>query len=140
MKTNIRSLRPLSRFVIASFFVPKPLFIWKKTCSTCRDARRFVESTAGLSAVEERELNAAPMTTEELDLLIGQHDYKLFLNTRNELYRKLNMKERPPTRAEAVKLMAREPNLIKRPLLVRGQNVVYGFDEDEFKALLSKRS
>ena len=92
---------------------------------------------APAGSFDERELNASPMTTEELDLLIGQHDYKLFLNTRNELYREQKMKERPPTRAEAVKLMARQPNLIKRPLLVRGQRVVYGFDEDEFKALLA---
>jgi Spx/MgsR family transcriptional regulator len=120
--------------------VPKPLFIWKKSCSTCRKAKGFLAGLTGPDGVEERELNAAPMTTEELDLLIGQHDYRLFLNTRNELYRKLNMKERPPTRAEAVKLMAKEPNLIKRPLLVRGQRIVYGFDEDEFKALISKRS
>ena len=37
----------------------------------------------------------------------------------------------------ALKLMAAEPNLIKRPLLVRGQRVVYGFDEDAFKTLLA---
>jgi arsenate reductase-like glutaredoxin family protein len=93
---------------------------------------------ADAGSFDERELNAAPMTTEELDLLIGQHDYRLFLNTRNELYRHMNMKERPPTRAEAVKLMAKQPNLIKRPLLVRGQRVVFGFDEDEFAALINR--
>ncbi len=119
--------------------MPKPLFIWKKTCSTCRKAKSFLHELTDDGAFDERELNSRPMTTEELDLLIGQHDYKLFLNTRNELYREMNMKERPPTRAEAVKLMAREPNLIKRPLLVRGQHIVYGFVEDEFKALIGKR-
>ena len=93
---------------------------------------------AGAGSFDERELNAAPMTSEELDLLIGQHDYKLFLNSRNELYRARKMKEHPPTRAEAVKLMAHEANLIKRPLLVRGQKVVYGFDEDGFRALMAK--
>jgi Spx/MgsR family transcriptional regulator len=118
-------------------FVGKPLFIWKKSCSSCRKARAFLTDLVPSGTFDERELNASPMTTEELDLLIGQHDYKLFLNTRNELYREQKMKERPPTRAEAVKLMARQPNLIKRPLLVRGQRVVYGFDEDEFKALLA---
>jgi arsenate reductase-like glutaredoxin family protein len=95
---------------------------------------------AGKDAVDERELGGKPMTTEELDLLIGQHDYKLFLNTRNELYRARKMKEHPPTRAEAVKLMAHEPNLIKRPLLVRGQKIVFGFDEDGFRALMAKRT
>lgn len=94
--------------------------------------------TTGKDAFEERELGGQPMTTEELDLLIGQHDYKLFLNSRNELYRERNMKEHPPTRAEAVKLMAQHANLIKRPLLVRGQRVVYGFDEDEFRRVMAK--
>lgn len=93
---------------------------------------------AGNQSFEERELGKTPMTTEELDLLIGQHDYKLFLNSRNELFRARKMKEHPPTRAEAVKLMASEPNLIKRPLLVRGQKVVYGFDEDGFRSLMAK--
>ena len=92
----------------------------------------------GDGAFDERELGKSPMTTEELDLLIGQHDYKLFLNSRNELFRARKMKEHPPTRAEAVKLMAHEPNLIKRPLLIRGQRVVYGFDKDQFQAVMAK--
>jgi arsenate reductase-like glutaredoxin family protein len=95
---------------------------------------------AGKDSFDERELGGRPMSSEELDLLIGQHDYKLFLNSRNELFRARKMKDHPPTRAEAVKLMAHEPNLIKRPLLVRGQKVVYGFDEDAFVALMAKRT
>ena len=140
----MRVCRPSIRFASRAVkdcakrkFVGKPLFIWKKTCSNCRKARAFLSDLVPAGTFDERELNSSPMSTEELDLLIGQHDYKLFLNTRNELYREQKMKERPPTRAEAVKLMARQPNLIKRPLLVRGQRVVYGFDEDEFKALLA---
>jgi arsenate reductase-like glutaredoxin family protein len=116
----------------------KPLFIWKKTCSTCRTARSFLTEAAGADGFEERELNTKPMTVEELDLLIGSHDYKLFLNTRNELYRERKMKERPPSRADALKLMAQHVNLIKRPLLVRRGNVVYGFDQEAFRKLLGK--
>ena len=96
--------------------------------------------TAAKDDFDERELGGRPLSTEELDLLIGQHDYKLFLNSRNELYRTRKMKDHPPTRAEAVKLMAHEPNLIKRPLLIRGQKVVYGFDEDGFRTLMAKRT
>jgi arsenate reductase-like glutaredoxin family protein len=73
---------------------------------------------------------------EELDRLIGGRDYKLFLNSRNELYRERNMKENPPPRAEALKLMAANPNLIKRPLLVKGKQIVFGFDAGEMTKLL----
>jgi arsenate reductase-like glutaredoxin family protein len=35
--------------------------------------------------------------------------------------------------------MAKEPNLIRRPLVVRGREVVMGYDEDGFRRLLHKR-
>jgi len=68
--------------------------------------------------------------------LIGERDYREFLNTRNELYRARKMKERPPSRAEAIKLMAKEPNLIRRPVVIRGGQMVLGFDEQAYKKLM----
>jgi arsenate reductase (glutaredoxin) len=73
---------------------------------------------------------------DELDRLIGSRDYKLFLNSRNELYRERNMKEKPPPREEALRLMAANPNLIKRPLLVKGRQIVVGFDAEEMAKLV----
>ena len=84
---------------------------------------------------DSRDLEKQRLTEAELDGLIGQRDYKEFLNTRNELYRKRNMKEQPPSRAEAIKLMAREPNLIRRPLLIRGSQIIFGFDEAAYRKL-----
>jgi arsenate reductase-like glutaredoxin family protein len=71
----------------------------------------------------------------ELDQLIGDRDYKEFLNSRNELFRKRKMKDNPPSRAEAIKLMAKEPNLIRRPLLIRGNRIILGFDEEAYRKL-----
>ena len=76
------------------------------------------------------------LSVAELDKLIGARDYRLFLNARNELYRERGMKENPPPRAEALKLMSENPNLIKRPILVKGREIVLGFDEKAFANLL----
>jgi arsenate reductase (glutaredoxin) len=73
---------------------------------------------------------------EQLDHLIGTRDYRAFLNSRNELYRARNMKTAPPSRAEALELMAANPNLIKRPILVKGGEVALGFQEEEMRRLL----
>lgn len=62
----------------------------------------------------------------ELEKLIGKRDHREFLNTRNELYRERGMKQNPPPRAEALKLMSENPNLIKRPILVDGDKIVLG--------------
>jgi arsenate reductase-like glutaredoxin family protein len=76
------------------------------------------------------------LTVEQLDRLIGARDYRGFLNSRNELYREREMKEKPPSRGEALQLMAAHPNLIKRPILVKGGEIVLGFREDAMRELL----
>jgi len=86
--------------------------------------------------LESRDLDKERLSEAELDRLIGERDYKEFLNTRNELYRARRMKERPPSRAEAIKLMAKEPNLIRRPVVIRGRQMVLGYDEEAYKKLL----
>jgi len=84
---------------------------------------------------EEIDLNRG-LTVDQLDRLIGQRDYRRFLNSKNEIYRQRNMKDDPPPRAQALQLMADNPNLIKRPILVRGADVVLGFDQAAITALL----
>ena len=86
--------------------------------------------------IESRDLDKAPLSVDELEALIGERDYKLFLNTRNELYREGKMAEKPPSRAEAIALMSKNPNLIKRPILLRGGKILLGFDEDAYRKLL----
>lgn len=86
--------------------------------------------------LEFRDLDKEPLGEAELEELIGDRDYKEILNARNELYRKTNMKEHSPSRAGAIKLMAKEPNLIRRPVLLRGSQVVVGFDEEAYRMLL----
>ena len=83
-----------------------------------------------------RDLDKQPLSEQELDELIGRRDYKPFLNPRNELYRERNMAEKVPTRAEAIRLMSRNPNLIKRPVVVRGDLIVLGLDEMAYRNLL----
>ena len=83
--------------------------------------------------LESRDLDKERLSEDELEELIGSRDYKEFLNTRNDLYRSRKMKDHPPSRAEAIKLMAKEPNLIRRPVVLRGSQVVLGFDEEAYK-------
>ena len=85
-------------------------------------------------AFEEVDLNKG-LSVAQLDSLIGSRDYRDFLNSRNELYSERGMKENPPPRAEALKLMSENPNLIKRPILVGEKEIVLGFDEARFAKL-----
>jgi len=110
-------------------------FYQKPTCSTCRKAKKWLGEN-GVKAAEV-DLNQG-LSEAELDALIGKRDYLKFLNFRNELYRERKMKANPPSRAEAIRLMAQHPNLIRRPILVHGSKIALGFDEDEFRELTGR--
>ena len=86
--------------------------------------------------VESRDLDKTPLSVDEIEALIGERDYKSFLNTRNELYREKKMAEKPPSRGQAIALMSKNPNLIKRPILLRGGKILLGFDADAYRKLL----
>ena len=83
-----------------------------------------------------RSLDEQRLSESELDQLIGERDYVPFLSTRNELYRSRKMNERPPSRSEAIRLMAATPNLIRRPIVISGKRIVLGYDEAAYKELL----
>jgi Arsenate reductase and related proteins, glutaredoxin family len=85
---------------------------------------------------EEREYGKNPFTEKELRNLIGNDPIEPFLNTRTPLYREKNMKQKPPSKDEAIKLMLKDPNLLKRPVIIKGKNKLTGFNEAAVKELL----
>jgi arsenate reductase (glutaredoxin) len=103
-------------------------FLQKPTCTTCRKARRFLEKRG--YRLNVRDLTKNRLTSAELQKLIGKHDHQEFLNPRSEIYRKKKMKDHPPSRREAVGMMAMNPDLIRRPVIVAGGQVVIGYDEN----------
>ena len=107
-------------------------FYEKPSCTSCRKARVLLEEKG--VAMNRIDLNNG-LSVEELDRLIGDRDYKLFLNTRNILYREGDMKRNPPNRAAALRLMSEHPNLVKRPVTVAGRRIILGFAPDELTAL-----
>ena len=105
----------------------------KPTRTSCRKAKSLLREKG--ARFEEVDLSRG-LSVAELDRLIGNRDYRLFLNSRNELYRERGMKDHPPPRPEALRLMSENPNLIKRPILVKGREMVLGFDEPALSGLL----
>jgi Spx/MgsR family transcriptional regulator len=107
----------------------------KPTCTTCRRATALLESLG--ARLEKRDIGREPLTETELRALIPESaPLTPFLNTRTALYRERRMKVKPPSRAEAIRLMARDPNLLRRPLLVtESGEYVHGFDEERYRAI-----
>ena len=109
----------------------KARFLHKPTCISCRKAKAVLKNLE----LDMRDICKDKLTAAELDQLIGTRDHRQFLNPRNEIYRKRKMKTNPPSRDEAIKLMAAEPNLVRRPVVLRGPDIVIGYDEEALKRI-----
>jgi arsenate reductase-like glutaredoxin family protein len=46
------------------------------------------------------------------------------------------MKQKPPSKDEAIKLMLKDSNLLKRPVMIKGKRKLTGFSEAEVQELL----
>lgn len=82
-----------------------------------------------------RNTDKEPFSRAELDKLIGKRDIVGFLNPRSEPYRRLKLKDHPPSKAKAVSLMLEDINLLKRPLLLTGRRIIFGLDEAAYREL-----
>jgi Spx/MgsR family transcriptional regulator len=85
---------------------------------------------------EEREYGKNRFAEGELREIIGDSPVQNFLNTRTPLYREKNMKQTPPSKDEAIKLILKDPNLLKRPVFIKGKKKLTGFNEAQIKELL----
>lgn len=111
----------------------KITFYQKPACTTCRKAKALLLKLK--IPFDSRDLDKQRLSESELDELVGKRNHQDFLNQRNELYRERSMGEHPPSRAQALKLMSQHPNLIRRPMLVRGSQILHGFDQSAYRNL-----
>ena len=107
---------------------PTLTFLEKPTCATCQKARRFLQKRG--YKLNYRDIIKDRLSAGEIEKLIGTHDHENFLRPRSSTFQKMKMDENPPTRREAVRLMAKDPELMRRPVVVAGGRVVIGYDEE----------
>ena len=86
--------------------------------------------------MQEIDINRNPPTREFLEKHVDAGRFLDFVSTRSPVF-----KERPLPRSkrEAIDLMMENPNLIRRPILIKGSTVVFGFDKDRYAKELGKK-
>ncbi|QBG48742.1 arsenate reductase family protein [Verrucomicrobia bacterium S94] len=112
------------------------IYTYKK-CSTCRKAVKWLKEQK--LDVEEIPIRETPPSVEELrQMLEYVGDLKKLFNASGQDYRALGMKDKLPgmDTEEALKLLASNGNLIKRPFLIGSDKGATGFKEEVWEALL----
>ena len=109
------------------------VLVYRK-CSTCQKALKWLEAHG--IAFEERAIVEENPTYEELKEwhAMSGVPLKKFFNTSGLLYKSMQLKDKLPemSEEEQLNLLATDGMLVKRPLVVDGDNVLTGFKEAEW--------
>lgn len=94
---------------------------------------------ADQSGVEivERDYARKPLTPDEVSEILGSSDASAMLNTRHAIYKERGFASALPARDELIALIVAEPNLLRRPIVRKGKQVVVGFDQEAFAAVIN---
>ena len=87
--------------------------------------------------IAERDINKSPPDRQFLERHVDEKRFLDFVSTRSPVFKQRPL---PKTKKEAIDLMMQQPNLIKRPIFVHGDKVIFGFDRDQYAKLASGRT
>ncbi len=107
-------------------------------CSTCRDALKWLNAHCVSHQVKAiRETPPGKTELKSALKLVGGDIRKLF-NTSGMDYRALGMKDKLPAMSmdEAISLLSKNGNLVKRPLVIGNGVALAGFKPDIWKNAL----
>lgn len=114
------------------------LFICYPKCTTCQKAAKWLD--ANKIAYTQRHIVDDAPTYEELKTWHEKSKLPLkkFFNTSGLLYKEMKLKDKLPTMSEEeqLELLATNGMLVKRPLVIKGDTVLVGFREAEWKEQL----
>ncbi len=86
--------------------------------------------------LDERDYAKSPLSRAELEDLFKGRDPRDFINPKSPAFKALGLKGKALTPEDALSLMSKEPNLIKRPLTIAGRTLIAGFDRDALRQAL----
>ncbi len=108
----------------------------KPTCSTCRQAVQLLkESGQPFTAIN---YYAQPFTKAQLKGLLKKAGLtpKDILRTKEEIYKELKLTQKTLSGDEWLDLMIAHPDLIQRPIVAKGEQVILARPAESVKELL----
>ena len=106
-----------------------------KNCDTVRKAKKWLKKEqVDFDFIDFREDG---LTEEQIQQWSSSLSWEAIFNKRSTSYRNLSDSEKADiTEAKAIKLMLAYPTLIKRPILVIGEQVHAGFKAEHYQEIL----
>ena len=78
------------------------------------------------------DINKTPPSREFLEKHVDPERFLDFVSTRSPLFKERRL---PTSKKQAIALMIENPNVIRRPIVIKGSKVIFGFDKEQYGTL-----
>ena len=82
--------------------------------------------------VHQIDINKEPPSREFLEKHVDADRFLDFVSTRSPVFKERPL---PASKKEAIAMMIENSNLIRRPIMIKGSRVIFGFDKDRYAKL-----
>ncbi|PWN06627.1 arsenate reductase family protein [Rhodohalobacter mucosus] len=106
-----------------------------KNCNKVRDTFSWLKNNQ--IEYEFIDFKKEPLSRGELQSLVQQIGLDVLVNKRGMKWRQLGLKDKNLSDKELFDVLLENQTMIKRPVLVRGEAILVGYDEDSFEAFVS---
>ncbi|MEE9239336.1 MAG: arsenate reductase (glutaredoxin) [Thermodesulfobacteriota bacterium] len=108
----------------------------KPTCTTCRKVLKILrESEADFDSVNYFEEPLSKKTLTQLVKSLGITPRDL-LRKNESIYRELGLSKKELSDSQIIELMVKHPDLLQRPIVIKGKEVVLARPAEEIEKLL----
>lgn len=107
----------------------------KNSCGSCKKAVAYLEKK-GVD-FESVDILHSPPAKKLLEKAVNAQDPQSAFNTRSKLYKEHDIPNMAfKTKKDVVDLLRANPDMIRRPMLARGEKAILGFDESDYATFL----
>ena len=105
-------------------------------CDTVKKARSWLDNNN--IDYDFHDFRRDGLSEKQIKSWLKKIELEVLLNKRSRTWRELSESDKSNvTETKAIKLMLKQPSLIKRPVLVNGSEVTVGFEPKHYQALFT---
>ncbi|MBO1306058.1 transcriptional regulator Spx [Enterococcus sp. 669A] len=109
------------------------------SCTSCRKAKAWLKN-AGLE-FQERNIFSEPLTRNEIKeiLLLTETGTEEIISTRSKVYEKLDIDLDDLSFNELVTLLAENPGMLRRPIMIDSKRLQVGYNEEDIHQFIPRK-
>lgn len=109
------------------------------SCSSCRKAKKWLDDHK--IKYDEKNLFSQRITIEDIDKMLSnaENGFEDIISTRSKIFKEESLDVEDMKMSELKQFIIDHPSVLKRPIILDGEKMQVGYNEEEIRVFIPKR-